>query len=188
MKRTQTLAPTLLLIAGALAVLVIAVVLGSGSRSGAQEQFGKQPTIIPAKAQIPAPTPPDGRQVAVLTLSVNSNSDGKLEGIDLRQGHILTSYAPNVFNRPGEWTVELVSREQTTVRFGTQDPRRAEVENPGDEKSPFTYVVEPNVTWELVIPLYDDAKDLNVEKINIYDQEGNQVFTTPVDRQGWSNK
>jgi hypothetical protein len=186
MTRTRALALTLLLVAGVLAVLVSGVVPGSGGLSGAQEQFGRQPTFIPAAAQTPAPTPPDGRQVALLTLSVTSNSEGKLEDIVLRQGRILSSYAPNVFDRQGEWMVELVSGDQRTVRFGTQDPRRVEVENPSGETSPLTTMIEPDASWELVVPLYDDDKDLKVEKIIIYDQEGKEVFTTPVDRERWS--
>lgn len=88
------------------ALLVAAIALLWPGRLAAQENEAK-PTLVPLKVQTPAPTPPDGREVAILTLVIKSGGEGKLEGIDLETARIIRSYAPNVLNRGGQWTVEV---------------------------------------------------------------------------------
>lgn len=172
-----------LLMALVTGVVVFGVIVLSGS---AQGPFGDKPTPIPADAQTPAPTPEDSREVAILTLVINSTEEGKIEGVQLERGLIIQSFAPNVLGLPGEWTVELVG-EEGTVPFGVLDPRHVEVENEQNAEQPYTYIYETSYVWELVVPLFDnEGKDLLVKEINIFDAEGNLIFNTPVDRERWS--
>lgn len=53
------------------ALLVAAIALLWPGRLAAQENEAK-PTLVPLKVQTPAPTPPDGREVAILTLVIKS--------------------------------------------------------------------------------------------------------------------
>lgn len=164
----------------ALAAILIVSILNSPLQGGNNQK----PTPLSAGDQMGAPTPEDDREIAVLTLAIHSSPDGKVESVELERARIIKSYAPNVFGRPGEWTIELVGREQT-VTYAVLDPRYVEVENEPNAESPFTYIIEPSYEWEVVIPLFDDGQDLQVQNINIYDSEGNQIFETVVDREQW---
>lgn len=160
--------------------VALIVVLMLGVLNGvAQGPFGEKPTPIPPRIQTPAPTPEDNREIAILTLVISSSPEGKIEAVDLERGRIIKSYAPNVLGLAGEWMIELIGREETTS-FGVPDPRHVEVENEQGAESPFTYIYETNYAWDLVVPLYNDGKDLQVQVIRIYDGDGNQIFETPV--------
>ena len=102
----------------------------------------------------------------------------------LERGRIVQGYAPNVLGMSGDWTVELVGKEET-VTYGVLDPRHVEVENEENAEQPFTYIYLPNYRWELVVPLFDDGQDMQIETIRIYDTEGNQIFESIVDRERW---
>lgn len=172
---------------GLLAVLVL--VTGRFSVGEAQRKYGEKPTPIPADVYIRAPDPPDGREIAILSLSVISDEEGQLEVIELLQGRTLNSYAPHVLALSGPWTVELAG-EEGTVEYGILDPRMVEIEG-GEEydmEAPYSYIVETDFVWELVVPLYDGAKDLQVLQINIYDEEKKLVFSTDVNGEGWMEK
>jgi hypothetical protein len=181
----------LFVIVGGLAIIAAVWLVLQPRNLGAQEEFGEQPTLIPASDLTPAPTPPDGREVALLTLAIASSEDGAIRGIQLERGQIIASYAPNVSNRPGEWTVEVVGKE--TLRYGIQDLRRQNVYNnereqgtPDErEEGAHNAEVATSLTVDLVVPLYVDSENLEATEINIYDQEGNVIFTTPVDRDAW---
>jgi hypothetical protein len=176
------------------AVVLVAVIIAStsGGTSAAQRSVppgppGPKPTIVPAEALTPAPTPPDSRRVAILTLDVASNADGKLEAVKLAKGLIIHSYAPNVFGREGAWTVSLLTREQKQLSFGIVDPRRVEFFDSSNEKQSVGTALLPDVTFDLVVPLNDPTgADLGVATITITDQHGQQVFTTPVLESEWS--
>jgi hypothetical protein len=175
MKRIQ-------LVVGVLTLLTMgAVVLELPLRPATQGE-GPKPTLVPIEAQTPAPAPPDQREVAILTLVVESNPVGQIELITLEQGRILKSYAPNILGRTGPWTVELLG--ETELRYGVRDPRWREV-FPVDRDEPFQNEYATSVVWELVVPLYLFDEDLNVQVINLYDQAGNLVFETEVDRENW---
>jgi hypothetical protein len=168
--------------------LVAALVLAAGrSNDGsAQRKFGEKPTPIPADVLIPAPTPPDEREIAILSLRVISDEEGQLEAIELQQGRTLNSYAPNVLALSGPWTVELAG-EEGTLRYGILDPRMVEIEGGEDYdmEAPYINIIETDIVWELVVPLYDGAKDLQVMQINIYDEKEALVFSTDVKGKGW---
>jgi hypothetical protein len=144
---------------------------------------GPKPTLIPLKVQIPAPTPPDSRQVAILTLHINSDSKGNIEAIKMEDARIIKSYAPNVLDRTGPWTVELLGEKE--IRFGVMDPRWQEAYLPKESEEVFQSEYATEVVWELVVPLYIYDKDIHVEKINLYDQQGELIFETTVNREDW---
>ncbi len=166
---------------GILILAALGIVIGLPIRSVAQVREPK-PTLIPPQVQTPAPTPPDNREVAILTLIVQSNPEGELEQIALEHGRIIRSYAPNVFDRTGQWTVELLGSEE--MRFGVQDPRWRE-SFPTGERNQFESELVSDLLWELVVPLYYFEKDLGVEMIRIYDQRGEPIFSVEIDREGW---
>lgn len=171
---------TWLAVGVAVAVLLILSVL----TGAAQDTFGEKPTPMSARELTPAPTPEDEREIAILNLVINSSQEGKVESVTLERGRIVKGYAPNVFGQTGDWTVELVGKEKT-VSYGVLDPRHVEVENEQNAEQPFTYIYVPSYEWELVVPLYEDGKDMQIEVIKIYDTEGNQIFETNVDRERW---
>jgi hypothetical protein len=153
----------------------------SVDRPVAQESERK-PTLIPPENKTPAPTPSDPREVAILTLIVKSGPDGQLDSIVLKEGLIINSYAPNVLERTGPWTVELVGDE--ALRYGILDPRWQEA-FPGSEGDEFESEIKDEVVWDLVAPLYLFDRDLRIQTILIYDQSGARVFAADVDRQNW---
>jgi hypothetical protein len=65
------------------------------------------------------------------------------------------------------------------------DPRHVEVENEENAEQLFTYIYLPTYEWELVVPLFEDGIDMQIEVIKIYDSEGNQIFESIVDRERW---
>jgi hypothetical protein len=153
----------------------------------AQEEFGRQPTIVPARELTPAPTPPDDREVAILQLFISSTERGEIRGVRLMEAQIIRSYAPNVLRLAGPWTIELDGEK--SIRYGTLDPRAAHVEHDEEDQDEIhqnVYLTE--TTWELVIPLYDREQDLGVRQINIYDERGERIFSTPVDREEWRKR
>lgn len=143
----------------------------------------KKPTLVPAENLIPAPKPTDGRQVAILSIQLMSNEEGAVKQTQLLRGRIIESFAPNVFRKHGAWKVELAG--ERTVRYGVLDPRRISVYD-GEEKVPHKQRLELDSTWDLVVPLFDGAKDLGVQTITIFDEQGNKIFSTPVDRAEWT--
>jgi len=80
--------------------------------------------------------------------------------------------------------VELVGDE--TVSFGVSDPRLKRVHS-RDGNDPHTTVAQPATAWQLVVPLHDGARDLNVRQIHIYiyDESGKEDSSTAVDRPRW---
>ncbi|MFQ5859217.1 MAG: hypothetical protein ACE5LU_26755 [Anaerolineae bacterium] len=67
-----------------------------------------------------------------------------------------------------------------TISYGVMDPRRVETyDSIGDEDNNY---IDEDVLWELVVPLSDDeGKDLQVERIDIYDQDGEIILSTDVE-------
>lgn len=170
-----------------LAVLLFIFGAALGEGTGAQQEFGEQPTVVPADALTPVPTPRDDRQVAVLTLLVVSTEEGKVEGVKLIEAKTLNSFAPNVFGLSGAWTVELGG--QRTLRYGVPDPRLVHVEEESEKEEgapPHSTFFETEVEWRLVVPLYDEEENLSVQTISIYDQDGNLVFAVEVE--GWRTR
>lgn len=168
----------------ALTALCVLAGCGSGENARAQEEF-QRPTVVPATALTPAPTPPDGREVAILNLLIKADKEGTVEAAELESGSIVNSFAPNVLGLSGPWMVELVGEE--TIRFGTLNPLYVRVYD--DEKeSPHSGLWLTETTWRLVVPLYDRGQDLKVTQINIYDENERQIFSTPVDREHWSKR
>ena len=142
----------------------------------------KKPTLVPAEELIPAPKPTDGRQVAILSIKLMSSERGEVKQTQLIRGRIIDSFAPNVFRKSGAWKVELAG--ERTLRYGILDPRRISVFD-DDEKVPHRQSLELESTWDLVVPLFDGGKDLGVQTITIFDEKGNKIFSTPVDRAEW---
>jgi len=168
----------------ALTLLCLLAGCSPGKNARAQENL-QRPTVVPATALTPAPTPPDSREVALLTLFIKADEEGTVETVDLEKGSIVRSFAPNVLGLSGPWTVELVGKD--TIRFGTWNPLYVRVY--GDEQDvPHTGFMLTETTWKLVVPLYDGGKNLEVTQINIYDVSKNQIFSTSVDREKWSAK
>jgi hypothetical protein len=172
----------ILLVTGVLALLAMAAAVSGLPLRPAAQGEGPKPTLVPIEALTPAPTPPDRREVAILTLVIESDPEGQIVLVAMEQARILRSYAPNVVNRTGPWTVELLG--ETELRYGVQDPRWREV-FPVDRDEPFQNEYAASVVWELVVPLYLFDRDLNVQAINLYDQMGNLIFATEVDRENW---
>lgn len=173
MKRVLRIALLVVLlgtIAGATAVAV---------NTYAQGEIG-QPTMVPAEALTPAPTPPDSRRIAILSLLIASNEEGAVEEIGLENGRVLVGYAPNVIGLYGPWTVELVTRDGTSIRYGTLDPRATSVED-GEGDTPHTRFIETSTSYELVVPLSDpEGADLQVAEIRLFDQNGKPIFAATV--------
>lgn len=168
----------------AVSLVFVAILAFSVFMGVAQDPFGEKPTPSSARNLTPAPKPDDKREIAILDLVINSSQEGKVESVILERGRIVQGYAPNVLGMSGEWTVELVGKEQTAT-YGVLDPRHVEVENEKNTEQPFTYTYLPNYKWELVVPLFDDGRDMHIEVIKIYDSEGNQIFESIVDRERW---
>ncbi|MEX1247797.1 MAG: hypothetical protein WEA61_04900 [Anaerolineales bacterium] len=123
-----------------------------------------------------APQPPDARSVASLELVVSSNELGFVEIVELMGFSIANSYAPNVFDTSGPWSVELYTAAPELIReYNIQDPREVHVEEDEGEVPHGTFN-QPMVEWTLVIPLFDDEVDLNVEAILIRDENGDIIF------------
>ncbi|NPV67868.1 MAG: hypothetical protein HPY64_12030 [Anaerolineae bacterium] len=185
MNRKQTVLLTAGL--GVLALVGVALLFGSAAIT-AQNEIGPKPTFVPADGLTPAPTPPDGRQVAILTLVIESDPEGRLKGVQLERGRIINSYAPNVAERPGEWTVEVVG--ERSLRFGIEDPRRLHVYGGEDAQRDMAHTSEmqASAVVDLVVPLWNLDADLQAKEIRILDQEGNVVFVTEVDRERWSRE
>lgn len=165
-------------------VVVVALLLISSVGTTAQTEFGPRPTFVPAGDLTPVPTPPDDRQVAILTLVVSGDGED-LRGIQLERGQIINSYAPNVANRPGEWMVEVTG--DGSLSFGIEDPRRQHVygEREQEEQAHMSEYAG-NLAFDLVVPLYDLDRDLQAKEIRIFDAEGNEIFVTEIDREGWT--
>jgi hypothetical protein len=148
----------------------------------AQQEF-QQPTVVSGDVLTPASTPVDNREVAILDLVIVSAEDGTIETVRLERGRIVRRFAPNVFGLAGAWTVELVGAE--TVSFGTPDPRQAHVLDEDTDVPHTSTLLTGEVAWELVVPLFAKEQDLGIQEINIYDETGELIFTTPVDRERW---
>ena len=191
MKRIPAMSAVVIVATVLAAVTLAGTTRGSSAAQPAETPGppGPKPTVVPAEALTPVPTPPDARRVAILTLDVVSSADGKLETVRLAKGRIVHSYAPNVLGREGEWTVSLLTREQQRLSFGIQDPRRVEYFDSTNEKHPIGTQILPTVTFDLVVPLNDPTgKDLGVTTITITDQNHQDVFTTPVSTDWAQNK
>jgi hypothetical protein len=161
----------------ALAFLLLALLLGAWWLFG-----GMRPTTgrISAAALTPAPTPADGRQIAVLTLRVRSSEAGDVSEIVMVEGVIQPGYGPNVAKRPGAWTVSLIANADEVLRFGTPDPRQVRVEG-GAGDVPHTTAFEPETEFVLVIPLSDpEGTNLEATQLRLYDQPGNLIFAAGV--------
>jgi hypothetical protein len=72
-----------------------------------------------------------------------------------------------------------------TVSFGVQDPREVHVLEEIENSPHSTSLLAGEIAWELVVPLFDKDKDLQVQEINIYDENGELIFSAPVDRERW---
>ena len=166
---------------GTLLFFVVALLVFS-DRNHIAAQNQQKPTVVPAEILTPADTPSDTREIAILTLIIKSSDDGKFENVELQQGRIVRSFAPNVLNRSGDWTIEVVGDEG--LIYGVSDPRRMNVYG-GENETPHETAFLTTVEWELVVPLYLFDKDLNAAEINIYDQDGQLIFSTIVDRDNW---
>jgi hypothetical protein len=168
----------------ALIALCLSAGCSSVENARAQEEL-ERPTVVPATVLTPAPTPPDSREVAILTLYIRADEEGAVEAVELESASIVRSFAPNVLGLYGAWTVELVGKD--TIRFGALNPLHVRVY--GDEEAvPHTDLWLTETTWRLVVPLYDRGEDLEVTEINIYDETQEWVFSTPVDREVWSGE
>lgn len=180
MKRSYLIIGILLLLA--ISVLALSLV----SQAVAQDQ--QKPTVVPADVLTPAETPSDKRDVAVLTFSIVSSEDGKLERLDLQKAQIIRSYAPNVLDRPGEWTIEVLGDEK--IVYGVQDPRQMNVYGLPNETTQVPHQTEflREITWETVVPLYLFDRDINATEIHIYDRDGQLIFSTKVDRDNWTRQ
>jgi hypothetical protein len=174
-----------------LVVVAFSQILRPGNTEAQTNPNEVKPTFVPAKDLTLAPTPPDNRQVAILTLAIQSDDSGKVREFQLEKGQIITSYAPNVLNRPGDWTVEVIGSNDK-LRYGIQDPRKLDVfgpvENKGGENPAHSSEFATNITYDLIVPLYALDKDLGATEINIYDQDNNRIFSTPVDRERWKGQ
>jgi hypothetical protein len=177
-----------------LAVVLAAVLaLWSGAAGQAQAQPtavppgaepGRKPTMIPVKEERPVPKLPDRREVALLTLIIESSDNGDVKSVKLERAKIIQSYAPNVLGRAGQWTVE-VAGEKKTVSFGVIDPRLLRIYERGERKVPHTTQLQTKAVWELVVPLWDNDQDLGAREIRIVDENKRELFKTRVERDSW---
>ncbi|MCC6614012.1 MAG: hypothetical protein IT320_11090 [Anaerolineae bacterium] len=174
-------------------VILILIVLGlivTGNIDTIRQVTGGRvvipPTMIPAEAGFTVPTPADGREIAILTIHLESNAAGDVERAELSDARIVQGYAPNVFaQQGGDWKVELLGNESAS--FFALDPRRAELEIVGatEADNPTTYEVAPDIEWQLVVPLYRDGKPLDINGVRVLDAEGNTVFSTDIAFDEW---
>ena len=176
----------ILFLTGVIVLLAVAVMASGPAPRPAPQGEEPKPTLVPLEEPTPAPTPADQREVAILTLFIESDGEGKIERIALDRARILKSYAPNVLYRTGPWLVELDIEEESRFFFyGVADPRWQTV-YPIEEGEPFQREFATEIVWELVVPLYLFDRDLNPRAINLYDLEtGDLIFTTEVDRVKW---
>jgi hypothetical protein len=185
MKRNVIIMTSVFLVSAVLFGLV--VILSTGVSAQDIVERGK-PTFVPPRDLTPAPTPADGREIAILTLRLESQGGSERPpGVRLESGRILNSYAPNVLNRPGEWTVEVIGESE--LRYGIQDPRHLHVYG-GQQREDTAHSTEfqDMMTLELVVPLYNLDTNLNAREIRILDQNQNVIFETEIDREGWKRE
>ncbi len=132
---------------------------------------------ISAAVLTPAPTPADGRRVALLTLVITSNEAGDVTGVVMMGGVVQAGFGPNVLNRPGAWTVSLGSMGEEVLRYGVPDPRLVRVEGAVGEL-PHASFSEPEVEFDLIVPLSDaSGNELSVTELRLLDQAGSLIFT-----------
>lgn len=148
----------------------------------AQRQLPK-PTFAPMGAVAPAMKPSADRQIAILDLVIYSAEGGKIEKVDLARARIINSFAPNVFDVNGPWRVELIGKDRQ--QFYTMDPRLVHILDDNLEIPHSSILQTGEVAWQLVVPLYYQDTVLWIETINIYDENQNLIFSTPVDREAW---
>ena len=157
------------------AIVITLILLGACAWllfGGVLQQSG----AISAAALTPAPTPADARTIAVLRLAVTSDADGTVTGVSLTDGQVLPGYGPNVLNRPGPWTVSLLSTAGETLQFGVPDPRQVRVES-SFEDAPHTGSFLTAAEFELIVPLSDPlGTDLAIIGLRLFDQQGNLIF------------
>ena len=164
----------------ALATLVLAsvvVIAGLSILFGGADIQAQQPepARIPVRPVAEVPTPPDERKVAIVTVRLLTVAPDKVSG-EVKDVRTVRSYAPNVFDKAGPWTVELVGSEQ--IKYGVLDPRQVHIFDAGDKMAHGQELVR-DVTWELVVPLFKDGQDLKVTLIKVFDQQGTLIFQTP---------
>jgi hypothetical protein len=164
----------------------VTAIASACAATSAQPEREPLPTLIPAGALTPPPTPSGDQQLLLITLTTESQADGTLITTTLERAQVLRTFAPNVFGRPGDWTVRLRAGEREacgagdTICFGIPDPRLIEIENP-DGDPPYRYVLEPQLEWQLPVPLYQDGTKLGVTAIDVLDEDGELVITLQYD-------
>ena len=156
------------------------------AQTDAQPAREPLPTFIPAADLTAPPSPSDDRQLLIVTLSTEARDDGSIVATTLEQVQILRTYAPNVFERPGSWTARLRTDgagecgDEGVICYGIDDPRLVEVENTSGEP-PYQYVIEPQIEWQLFVPLYDGATELGITGIDVLDENGAVVISLSYD-------
>jgi hypothetical protein len=102
---------------------------------------------------------------------------GVVEAVELQLGRIVSGYSPYVIDGPGPWAVQLVSESGDVRSFGILDPRFVHVYGEDDDVAHRT-LLETLITTEVIVPLSDRGRSLNVVKINILDDLGRTVLAT----------
>jgi hypothetical protein len=140
-----------------------------------------RPTFIPLKFQTPVPTPSDNRQVAVITVSIESNEDRIIKSATLDKTQLVHSDAPTM-PEYGEWLVEITGAKGK-LRYGMRDPRYRYIydkNNKGIHDSEFAQ----NITVDIVVPLYDDSVNLQVQQVVIVDRDGQEILSANIEQIG----
>ena len=148
-------------VAGALAglALLAGVVL-------AVEEF-ELPSFFPADDQRPAPTPPEGLEVAVFQVALTANDERVTA--EVRSQDRVNSYAPKVVARSsGDWEVRVLGEEELVYQIPNPFDE-VEVENLDDVTEPFGKVPNEALDWTLIVPLHRDGRPLGATSVEVVD-------------------
>lgn len=142
----------------------------------------KPPEIVTEGAPRPVARPRAGREVAVLELLLTLQ-EGRTTEARLKSARRINSFAPKVFARQGgDWKV-TISGAQSASYFINDPATDIEVENPPDDRSPYSQVRLSGVQdWTLVVPLYgQDGESLGAREITITDvRRRREILRAPI--------
>jgi len=186
---TRTISKTGIILAIILVIGLVGV-LSLIQNAGAQEVKPTDwPTIIPAKIKTPAPTANPDQLVLVLQLAMKADENQTITSVEPIKVYIQNSFAPNVFDRKGPWTVRLIISDRENIEYGILNPLfvEAEGEKENSEKGYAGFYLN-EVTWTLIIPMYRNDKVLNVKEVEIWDDRENIVYKTVVEDDWWPKR
>ena len=171
------------LIIGSLLALVIGVAAYSSTTTSASGRSGTVTltgTPLPASRVKPhlIPTPPDNRTVLSLDLVVTSSSPQQVTNVTQKSCRVVRDWSNgSLYSKYGQWTVELL-RGGHSLKYMILDPRYENVMPTA--KQPGETVFLPTVAFRMFVPLFDNAKELQVHQVDIFDKAGHLIYSVGI--------